>query len=62
VATSAFADSAPYVTAIAEFGPVSLTGVVTESTADDIEHGTAVTVDIERTKARKRPTLVFEPR
>lgn len=62
VATSAFADNVPYVTAIAEFGPVSLTGVITESTADTVEKGTPVTVNIDRTETRQRPTLVFEPR
>jgi uncharacterized OB-fold protein len=59
VATSAFADSAPYLTAIADFGPVSLTGIVAETGA--VEHGTAVTVGIERVEERQRPTLVFEP-
>ncbi|MBX0288621.1 Zn-ribbon domain-containing OB-fold protein [Haloarcula salinisoli] len=62
VATSAFADSAPYVTAIADFGPVSLTGVVAETDPEAVEHGTDVTLAIQRTDERKRPTLVFEPR
>ena len=62
VATSAFADSVPYVTAIAEFGPVSLTGVVAETTPEAVEHGMEVTVGIERADGRQRPTLVFEPR
>jgi len=61
VATAAFADSVPYVTAIADFGPVTLTGIVTETSPDAVEHGTAVTVGIERTDERQRPTLVFEP-
>jgi len=62
VATAAFADSVPYVTAVAEFGPVGLTGVVTETDPAAVERGTAVTVGIERTDERGRPTLVFEPR
>lgn len=62
VATSAFADSVPYVTAIAEFGPVNLTGIISETDPDAVEHGTEVTVGIERTVERQRPTLVFEPR
>ncbi|MDS0281913.1 Zn-ribbon domain-containing OB-fold protein [Haloarcula onubensis] len=62
VATAAFAESAPYVTAIADFGPVSLTGVVTETPPEEVEYGTEVTVGIERTDERARPTLVFEPK
>jgi len=62
VATSAFADSAPYVTAIADFGPVSLTGLVVGTAPDAVEHGTDVTVGIQRVDERQRPTLVFEPR
>lgn len=61
VATAAFADSVPYVTAVADFGLVSLTGIVSGAT-DSVERGTEVTVGIERTEGRERPTLVFEPR
>jgi uncharacterized OB-fold protein len=61
VATAAFVDSVPYVTAIADFGPVSLTGIVTETTGDSVEHGAEVSVGIERTEERQHPTLVFEP-
>jgi uncharacterized OB-fold protein len=43
VATPAFADSVPYVTAIGDFGPVSLTGIFTETSPEDVEHGTVVT-------------------
>ena len=62
VATSEFADSVPYVTAIADFGAVSLTGIVQGMDPDAVEHGTEVTVSIRRTDERPRPTLVFEPR
>lgn len=62
VGTSAFTDSVPYITAIAEFGPVSLTGVVTGAPPDAVEQGTEVTVGTKRTEERERPTLVFEPR
>lgn len=61
VATAAFADSAPYVTAVADFGPVTLTGIVAGA-SDTVERGTEVTVGIERNEARQRPTLVFQPR
>lgn len=61
VGTPAFADRAPYVTAIADFGPVSLTGIV-EATPTAVENGMDVTVDIETDVDRERPTLVFEPR
>ena len=60
VATAAFVDDVPYVTAIADFGPVSLTGVITGASPDAVEHGTEVTVGIERPEHRQRPTLVFE--
>lgn len=62
VATPEFVDSVPYVTAIADFGPVSLTGVVTETPPDDVEHGMEVTVGIQRADGRKRPTIVFVPK
>ena len=62
VATAEFADSVPYVTAIVDFGAVSLTGLVTETDVDTVEQGTEVSVGIERSEARQRPTLVFEPR
>lgn len=62
VATPAFADNVPYVTAIADFGSVTLTGIITETAPDAIEQGTEVTVGIQRSDERQRPTLVFEPR
>ncbi|MFC6954269.1 Zn-ribbon domain-containing OB-fold protein [Halorubellus litoreus] len=61
VATPAFEDRVPYVSALADFGPVTLTGVVVETTPDAVEHGTEVTVGVERSDDRDRPTLVFEP-
>ena len=61
VATPAFADLAPYVSALADFDPVTLTGIVVETTLDTVEYGTEVTVGVERSDDRERPTLVFEP-
>lgn len=61
VATSTFADNVPYVTAIADFGAVSLTGIIIETSSDAVDHGMAVTVSIERAEERQHPTLVFKP-
>jgi uncharacterized OB-fold protein len=44
VAGPSFADEQPYVTAIAEFGPVRLTGVVRGTDPDDVSVGAPVEV------------------
>ena len=62
VATPSFGDDAPYVTAVASFGPVSLTGQVREIEPEDIEIGLEVEPGVERTETDGRRVLVFYPR
>jgi hypothetical protein len=61
VAPPQFADDAPYVTAIAEFGDVRLTGVV-RGTDTEPAPGDVVTVDIGETATEGARALVFRPR
>ncbi|MXV60575.1 nucleic acid-binding protein [Natronorubrum sp. JWXQ-INN-674] len=61
VPTPAFDDDAPYVTAIASFGPVRLTGIVRNAGEDDLEIGREVTVTIEPTETTDERTIAFEP-
>ncbi|QIO25190.1 Zn-ribbon domain-containing OB-fold protein [Haloarcula sp. JP-L23] len=61
VAPPAFADRVPYVTAIADFGPVTLTGLLAGVDPDAVEHGMDVAVTVEDTDGRRETTLVFEP-
>jgi len=62
VATPQFEDDAPYVTAIADFGPVSVTGLVRGVDPDEVEVGTVVGIEIgERTTTGER-AVVFRPR
>ncbi|ESP89219.1 Zn-ribbon domain-containing OB-fold protein [Candidatus Halobonum tyrrellensis] len=66
VAAPAFADETPYVTAIADFGPVRLTGVVRGVDADAVDVGLAVgataTDPREGTDGGSRRRVVFDPR
>jgi uncharacterized OB-fold protein len=59
VATPTFAAETPYVTAIASFGPVSLTGVVRGVAPDGVEAGLAVDLSVGETAGGER-ILVFE--
>ena len=61
VAPPAFVDRVPYVTAIADFGPVTLTGLFVGVDPDAVEHGMAVTVTAEDVDGRRATTLGFEP-
>ena len=68
VAAPQFADDAPYVTAVVDFGPVRLTGVVREGTgegADDevpaVGVGDAVAVDRGASETTGEETVVFRP-
>jgi hypothetical protein len=58
-----FADDAPYVSAIAEFGPVRLTGVLrgVEPDPDAISVGHSVNVGVEERATDKAPLVVFRP-
>lgn len=61
VAGPDFADDAPYVVAIADFGPVSVTGQIREIEPDDVEIGQEVEIDIERTETTDERVVVFRP-
>ena len=62
VATPDFADDAPYVVAIADFGPVRLTGRLPQADPEDVEVGLSVGVDVEETVTTGERGLVFRPR
>jgi hypothetical protein len=61
VAAPQFAEDAPYVTAIAAFGPVRLTGIV-EADPAEIEVGTTVGVGIGESETRGERYVSFSPR
>jgi len=61
VAGPSFADDAPYVVAIAQFGPVRLTGQVRGMNHDDVEIGQEVTIDVDRNETEGKRLVVFEP-
>lgn len=61
VASPEFVDDAPFVVAIAEFGPVRITGQMREVDPDDIETGRTVEIDIERSKTTEERLVVFRP-
>lgn len=61
VAAPAFADETPYVTAVADFGPVRLTGVVPGVAGDEVAIGDEVAVDVDPDGPGGRPLVVFRP-
>lgn len=62
VSTPQLEDDTPYVTGIAAFGPVRLTGFVRGIEPAAIEPGTAVTAGVEATDTTGARTVVFRPR
>lgn len=60
VAGPSFADDVPFVVAVAEFGPVRLTGQVRGMDHEDVEIGQTVTADIGTSEDGER-LVVFEP-
>lgn len=62
VASPDFEDDTPYVTAVADFGPVRLTGVVRGIDNDDVEIGTDVEVDVTQNRTTGKRLIVFRPR
>ena len=62
VATPQFADDAPYVTAIADFGPVALTGIVRGVDPADVTTGDVVGVDVGQRRTTGDRAVVFRPR
>jgi len=61
VAGPSFAEDTPYVIAIAEFGPVRLTGIVTGVDPDDVEIGQSVGIDVDRTETTGDRIVAFTP-
>ena len=59
VPTPSFSEDAPYILAIAAFGPVKITGQVRD--ADTIEIGEEVSIDVVERKTTDDPLLVFRP-
>ncbi|MFB6165410.1 MAG: Zn-ribbon domain-containing OB-fold protein [Haloarculaceae archaeon] len=62
VATPQFADDAPYVTAVADFGPVSITGQLRGVEPDAVETGQVVGIDVGESVTDGERVIVFEPR
>ena len=62
VATPQFEDDAPYVTAIAEFGPVSITGLVRGVDPEDVSTGDAVGIEVGERETTGERAVVFRPR
>jgi uncharacterized OB-fold protein len=61
VAGPEFADDAPYVVAIVDFGPVSITGQMREIEPDEVEIGQEVEIGVERTETQGNRVIVFYP-
>ncbi|WP_277553630.1 Zn-ribbon domain-containing OB-fold protein [Halobaculum limi] len=61
VAPSGFGVDPPYVTAVVDFGPVRLTGIVRDLSADEIEIGTSLVPDVEENSATGKRLVVFRP-
>lgn len=61
VAAPAFADETPYVTAVVDFGPVRLTGVLRDVSADEVAIGDSVAPDVEPDGPGGQPLVVFRP-
>ena len=62
VPTPQFEEDAPYVTAVVDFGPVSITGQVQGVDPEDVETGQVVGIDVGETVTRDERLIVFEPR
>lgn len=62
VATPQFEDDTPYVTAVADFGPVSVTGLVRDVEPDDVEIGDVVGIDVGKRQTTGDRAVVFRPR
>ncbi len=60
VAGPSFAEDAPYVVAVAEFGPIRITGQVRGVDREDVEIGQSVRIDLGTNENGER-LVVFEP-
>ncbi|WP_247731545.1 Zn-ribbon domain-containing OB-fold protein [Halovivax limisalsi] len=62
VPTPAFADDAPYATAIVDLGPVRVTGRVVDADPDTVDIGMPVTLSTTETVTTGERQVAFEPR
>ena len=62
VAAPNFADDTPYVTALADFGPVQLTGLLRGLDGDEAEVGMVVGVEVGERVTTGDRAIVFRPR
>lgn len=62
VATPQFEEDAPYVTAIADFGPVSITGLVRGAEPDSVAIGDVVGIEVGDRATTGDRAVVFRPR
>ena len=61
VPTPAFEDDAPYATAIANFGPVRITGQVVDVDVDAVENGLEVDLEVTVSQTTGERVLGFSP-
>jgi uncharacterized OB-fold protein len=61
VASPEFVDDAPFVVAIADFGPVRVTGQIRGIDPDEIEMGQTVRIDVEHAETTDARLVVFRP-
>ena len=62
VPTPAFEDDAPYAIAVANFGPVRITGQVTEVDVEDVENGQTVELEVIASETTGDRVVGFRPR
>mgnify|MGYP000642799807 CR=1 FL=1 len=62
VATPQFSADTPYTTAIVDYGPVRVTGLLRGVDADDIEVGMPVGIDVGERETTGDRAIVFRPR
>lgn len=61
VASPEFVDDAPYVVAIADFGPVNITGQLRDVPDGDVRTGMPVELDVDRSETADERLVVFRP-
>jgi uncharacterized OB-fold protein len=62
VASPRFAGDTPYTTAVADFGPLSMTAQVRGVDPEELSVGTVVTVDVDESETTGDPVVIFRPR
>ncbi len=61
VAPPSFVDDAPFVVAVADFGPVKITGQLRDIDPDTVEIGQEVGLGVEHTETTDERLVVFRP-